>query len=341
VARALGEERWLLRSEIGRQSALTMLGRIGELSHTWDDMVTRGEALNDPETLLEALANAAELSMLTCEFERSRDYRERELVEAERLGTTFLTAAATANLAQVAVYRGDWQEGRHWAERALELFSSIGSDWGSVFAFTQLGIVALREGAWEEASTRFEKLIAIARTMGDLQGLRYGNQALAELDLLQGHPEEAIVRLEPLLDRPGFKEHDVTFLLPTLAWAHLELGDVERAQQVVTDAIERLENEGNRREMPDALRIKGIVLSRQGRWDEAEKAFEEAVSLAKGMPEPYAEARALYERGLMLRSSGRDGSMGAVPERHLQDALAIFRRLGAQKDVERTEQALG
>ena len=55
---------------------------------------------------------------------------------------------------------------------------------------------------------------------------------LAEHDLRAGRPAEAQARLAPLLDRPGLEELDVTRLLPHLAWAHLELGDVTTAVAV-------------------------------------------------------------------------------------------------------------
>jgi hypothetical protein len=62
----------------------------------------------------------------------------------------------------------------------------------------------------------------------------------------------------------------------------------------------------------------------------------EAVSLAATLPYPYAHARGLYEWG---RLCIRRGSLGEA-QGHLEEALAVFRRIGAQPFVERTEQAL-
>jgi tetratricopeptide (TPR) repeat protein len=72
------------------------------------------------------------------------------------------------------------------------------------------------------------------------------------------------------------------------------------------------------------------------RWVQVDTVFEEAVSLARSMPYPYAEARALFEWGKALDEKGE-------PEKareRLQDALAIFHRLGAKPYIELTEQAL-
>ena len=54
------------------------------------------------------------------------------------------------------------------------------------------------------------------------------------------------------------------------------------------------------------------------------------------MPYPYGEARLLHVYGQMHVARGEPGPAHA----RLEAALAIFRRLGALKDVERVEQAL-
>ena len=69
-------------------------------------------------------------------------------------------------------------------------------------------------------------------------------------------------------------------------------------------------------------RVLGMVRTRQDRTDEAAESFREGLMLARSLPYPYAEARILAEMGM------------------LEEALAIFQRLGAIKDRERTEEAL-
>jgi hypothetical protein len=84
------------------------------------------------------------------------------------------------------------------------------------------------------------------------------------------------------------------------------------------------------------LWLQGLVASRQGRWEDAITAVEEGLSLARSMPFPYMEARTLQVYGLMHRQKGEP-----KPARErLEAALALFRRLGAHKDVEQTEQLL-
>lgn len=72
----------------------------------------------------------------------------------------------------------------------------------------------------------------------------------------------------------------------------------------------------------DALRVQGMVLLNQEQREEADRVFQEGLDVARSLPYPYAEARILEQMG------------------KTEEALAIFRRLGAEKDSERIEAAL-
>jgi tetratricopeptide (TPR) repeat protein len=121
-----------------------------------------------------------------------------------------------------------------------------------------------------------------------------------------------------------------------LAWTYLELGRVAEAEALVGEALRQARQHRWPTDRVDALRIHGMVLARQGRWDEMGCVLEEAATLAHPMPYPYGEARVLYEHG---RLQAQQGQVLQARER-LQEALAIFERLGAQPYVAWTSQAL-
>lgn len=76
--------------------------------------------------------------------------------------------------------------------------------------------------------------------------------------------------------------------------------------------------------------------SRAERHEEARSAFEEALALARQLPYPYAEARLLT--ALSSVEDKEEDAAGA--RKHQEEALAIFRRLGAKKGVEHAEMLL-
>ncbi len=156
---------------------------------------------------------------------------------------------------------------------------------------------------------------------------------LAERDILLGEPDSAVARLEPLLHRPHASER---LDLPTLTWAYLEQGDLERAQHAIMKAITQATDWHHRPRMAETLRVQGMIQSRRRQWDEATHTFEEALSIARSMTTPYLVARILYEYGRM--DAAREDDRQA--REHLAESLAIFQRLGARLYMDRTERAL-
>jgi hypothetical protein len=139
-----------------------------------------------------------------------------------------------------------------------------------------------------------------------------------------------------LFDQPDGDEHDYSILLWCQALACLQLGEVDEAEQTVARSVARAREEGSRQVLVDALRVQALVAIRQEAWDEAAQALVEGLELARAMPYPYAEGRLLHVDGQM------QAAQGATDRAHAryQEARAIFRRLGARKEGERTEQML-
>jgi tetratricopeptide (TPR) repeat protein len=154
---------------------------------------------------------------------------------------------------------------------------------------------------------------------------------LAEREILEGHPDAACGRLAPLLDAARQYLWGGPKVQAILAWAHLEMGEVAVANEMVGQVVARMRSQGCRLALADALWVQAMVASRQEQWEDAERTLEEGLVLARSMPYPYAEVRLLRAYGQMHVAKGEP-----VPGRErLEAALAIFRRLGAHKDAER------
>jgi adenylate cyclase len=333
LARALDDEHALVRAEAGRVIALSALGHLGEANAAARALIPRAQAVGNREALRLCVANVAEAAMLAGNFAQSQEYRGRELSLARKLDPQVVAPFTLSNVAQLALFLGDWAAAQRHAERAYKDLLAVGSTSRAVYPLAFLGELALRRGDWPAATRRLEECIASAEQVGDAQILRYAQRLLAEQDVLAGRPTGAVARLEPLLDRPGLEELDVTPLLPTLAWARLALDNAEAAARDAGAGIERASRQGNSLARQDALRVRGMVLGRQGDHAKARALLEEAATLAHSMPYPYAEARALVELGLLDGARG-DSERASLA---LQDALSLFTRLGATWDARQVE----
>ena len=114
------------------------------------------------------------------------------------------------------------------------------------------------------------------------------------------------------------------------------MGDATKAEEVVDLAQTQARLMHNRVDGLEASRVRAKILSMQGRRDEATAALDEALSQARYMSYPYAEAKLSREYGMLYL---REGEPAKARER-LRAALDVFRRLGAKKDAEQTGQML-
>jgi tetratricopeptide (TPR) repeat protein len=336
LARALEDDRTLTYAQGRRGLALQKLGRLREALPVCEETIRLAERGGDRENLARALGNVASCYAYMGEFDGSGQYRERALTVAEQYGDRTQLAFWTAMRGKVAILRGHWREARADVARARAVIREMGTSWIAAYPLIHQGELSLREGAWDEASQYLDEALRLLAHGQDLQARRFVQRVLAERDVLEGCPDAALARLAPLLDRPGLEEVDVTELLPLVAWAHLERGDVMQARAVVAQALKRAQAQHCGRVVPDGLWVQAMVAIRQEQWAEAVRALEEGLALAQSMPYPYAEGRLLHVYGEM---HAQKGEPGPARER-LEAALAIFRRLGARKDAEGVEQAL-
>jgi predicted ATPase/DNA-binding XRE family transcriptional regulator len=336
LARELGDERILAEAEDRRGLALLMIGRVEEALEALQAARRAAEAVGALDSLRRALNNMAGLHRDRGDFDAARSYNRLALAVAERQGDPAQIATLTAYRGELAFLTGDWEVAREDCERALSLSRQIGSSWASAWPLLQLGHLCLATGAWETAAGHLQEQ-AVATHAGQVLWVRrIASRLLAECDLLLGSPEAARARLLPLLDRPGQEEWHVTALLPLLAWADLELGDLPEAQDTLAQALRRAQAGNHRLALAEVLRVKALLALRRGQQAAAERALEEGLALVRPMPHPYAEGRFLHLYGLLLAQKGEPGQA----REHLRTALAIFQQLGAGKDSERAQQDL-
>ena len=79
-----------------------------------------------------------------------------------------------------------------------------------------------------------------------------------------------------------------------------------------------------------------MVEMRRRNDDAARRVFEEGLHRARAMPFPYGEARLLLTSGLLDQQCGHEVQACEA----LEEALGIFQRLGASKDVEQVRMAM-
>ncbi len=296
------------------------MGRNDEAIALLEEAIPLLERVGDLDRLGIALANQGEAHRVRGDLSAARDFNERGLEVSTRGGNPSQVAFTLVNLAEIELSLGQWEQSRGHLERADEVLATLPSENSAApYIPLQHGHVLMAQGKWDEADIVLHQGLAAAAQSGDRQALEFGQIALAELEVLRGEPAGAIARLAPLAGREGSYRVQIETIL---ARALLDAGQVVRAEAVIREPVDRARTQGDRLGLADALRVQGMVLRRQGREEEAAPILAEGLGLARELPYPYAEARILEQMG------------------QVEEALAIFRRLGAQKDVERLERGV-
>jgi tetratricopeptide (TPR) repeat protein len=336
LARDAGDESLLCQIQMRRGNALRMLGRLSEATQTLEDVIRVAEAIGDPRILAQALENVSVVYLLQGEFARSTQYVERALALVAQLSDPLATELLLLRRGLNAYASGDWQQAHEDYQQAHEMSHQLGASWVSPYVALGPGQLRLARGELAAGSVLLDEAAALAEQAGDLQALRWAQTTLAERDLLAEQPAAAHARLVPLLDHPGQQEALVTYLLPYLAWAALELGREDEAAARLQECLARATREHIRLAQVDTLRVQALLMIRRGEFAEAEQSVDEGLRVSRELPYPYAEAKLLYIAGLVTRAQG---DVERARDR-LQGARDALQSLGEGLYLPLVEQAL-
>jgi tetratricopeptide (TPR) repeat protein len=328
-----GDPRLLAEAENRRGTALQFLDRQEEAITACEKAARLAEAAGDLSTCASALNNVAVSYYALGRFREALPWRERALEVAERVGEPAQIAFQRTGVSFVLFMLGRWTEARALAERGVQEVRALEPSWYTPYPLFDLGMIYLAQGDRERGIAHIEEALALAERNGDLQALMFLFMR-AEQHILDGEPEVAIARLEPLVERiaASIGPDDSS----VLAWAYLETGDEAKAAEILTRSRTQAEESGNRARLVADELISGLLATRQRRWEDAARDFDEALALARQMGVPYMELRVLYGMGLMDAAKGETKQA----REHLERALAICQSLGARQYGVLCERAL-
>jgi predicted ATPase/transcriptional regulator with XRE-family HTH domain len=234
-------------------------------------------------------------------------------------------------------HKGDWAAARHWFEQAQRHYAHSSREVTRAYAPIGPGLIGAATGDLEEGVRYLQEAISICQDEGVPFILHRVQREMAEVELLLGRTAEARMRLQPLVETPGFEAYnDVTPLLPLLAWACIELGDDSQAEALLERAAPQAEAQRHYLALLDVLRVRGLLCIQQQRWQEGQEVLNQALTLARGMPHPYAEAKVLYASGCLEAARGDP----ARARQLFTAGLAICTRLGERLYAERIEREM-
>jgi DNA-binding CsgD family transcriptional regulator len=242
-------------------------------------------------------------------------------------------------LARVEWRLGDWRGARGHVDQAEELARHLDLDTIRAFALTKQVSFDAHLGDVDAARERAAEGLAVAAESGAVWTETSIREALGLLALSRGDAVEARRQLEPMAERTwaaGIREPTNLREMPYAVEALVAVGETERAAELLV----AFEGEARRLDRASGLalagRCRGLLATGDGDFEDAQRAFEEALLQHRRFEEPFELARTLLSFGSVQRRAKQRGHAREL----LGRALAIFEELGARLWAQRTRAEL-
>jgi DNA-binding CsgD family transcriptional regulator len=261
------------------------------------------------------------------------DGARTKLEQAERAAVDEGDESSLANIllnrAALETWAGRWSEATEVTGRMNDAFEQLGTEPSAigpwlVFVDAHAGRLEPVQAVAARGRPREPVVAAILDRCLGLAELAAGDHETADR-----HASAALA----LFDRVGFREPAIWRVDGDAIEAAVGVGDLERAEALTA----RFEERAARSRIPWSLavsaRCRGLVLAARGELEEATGALTRALAEHERSPVPCERGRTLLVQGQVLRRLKRKREARTT----LEEALALFRQLGAEAWQRRAE----
>jgi tetratricopeptide (TPR) repeat protein len=271
----------------------------------------------------------------------ARKWGEKALPEATKFGIPTIELFLRRPLALIYALSGEVAKAEEscQAVETIQDKDSVAGTWGGCpFEDTAgIGFHRLRQGEWDKAREYLEGAIAVHKDRNNLAAVDACCLTLGSLNLELGdYPKakEHLLKSLKICHKGGNLVFEL-WVLPVLAELYLKMGQPEKAAEYVDKGFELMKPDRNWYGLPAPMYLaRGMLATARKDWDTATESFDKAIQINRQYQLPWDEAKTLYERGLMYLSRGRKVDRDKA-HKDLDEALAIFQKVGAKKDVEK------
>jgi DNA-binding NtrC family response regulator/tetratricopeptide (TPR) repeat protein len=334
---AAGDRRHLALVHSLSSISLAQLGRYEEAMAALRQAERLASVVQANDVLATVCGNQANVMMLEHRYEQALALAERSVSLHEAHGTGHGLAVALATLGQICVRLGDLARAEDALHRALDVRSPIQFHETTGAVFDTLAQIHLIRGRYEVASEFLGRA-------SDAYGA-YGRETShwyewsvrvlgARLALRQGAYADALTRADEILaaGAPPFDSLQATLIA---AEALIAANRLPEAEQRLASAAESLDPRVAPATWGEYLRLRGALHAAGTGHAEAYHDFAQSAALLELLGERYEAALSHLALGRLVARSGAR----SVAERHLDQALAAFKQLGAERDLADIEEA--
>jgi tetratricopeptide (TPR) repeat protein/KaiC/GvpD/RAD55 family RecA-like ATPase len=278
--------------------------------------------------------------------QKALETRQKGFELGKRIGETTSTSWTGRALAMNYYSMGELQKAKALLEELLALSRRTKNIVGLAQALGLIGHVYHYLGEYDQAIQFLREAYQIAIGTKEYQTIAEIDALLGELLMAMEEYSEAEKYLNEgntIFEKAGDTIFQVLFTLPLLARLHLMRGETEKTRKLIEKTEEYTAKGKVRLGMWAAEVLKGMLFKEQRNWEESIQHFEKGLVESKSLNAEkwYAHDQAdfLYEYGSMHV----ERNMGDDKEKALNllyQALKIYQKMGAKKDIEKVEARL-
>jgi hydrogenase-4 transcriptional activator len=328
---AAGDRRHLALVHSLSSISLAQLGRYEEAMSALRHAERLAAAVQANDVLATVFGNQANVMMLEHRYEQALALAERSTSLHETHGSGHGLAVALATLGQICVRLGDLVRAEEVLHRALDVRSPIQFHETTGAVFDTLAQIHLIRGRYEVASEFLGRASEAYGAYGrqTSQWYEWSVRVLgARLALRQGALDDAVARADEILaaGAPPFDALQATLIA---AEALTIAGRLSDAEQRLAAAAEVLDPRVAPATWGEFLRLRGALHAKNGGAADAYHDFAQSATLLDLLGERHQAALSDLALGRLVAQTGAR----SVAEPHLDKALAIFKQLGADRDI--------
>jgi tetratricopeptide (TPR) repeat protein len=297
------------------------------------------------ETALRAYNNIA-LGLSTEENEKCLECYEKGLELAKKVGDIYNQSLLGFNLAGMHFNMGNIDQAVIMANETVALDRKTGNKFHLYTSANALGFAYQILGELDKSEQYFKEAQNISKQLDDFQSITGGYDYLGLSHFDKGDyvkAKEFFEKLNQTLEKAGDKFSEAN-ASQYLIWTYIELGETEKAKNLI-DRMYEFALQVKNNDLVAALdALKAMLLRNERKWEESIEQFERSLHefevLKAKRWNPYFFARmALFEhaQAYLERNQGGDREKA---HNLLNQALEIFQKMGAKRDIEQVEARL-
>jgi len=275
------------------------------------------------------------------EYERRLELYEKGFELAEKVGNIFWIPWIGGALAWWYIGMGNMNKAMSFAEESDALNRKAGNLTQLSFSLDRLGFVYQVLGEWDKSEQYYKEASSNSQRLNDFQSIGSSYWYLGWLHFDKGEytkAREFIEKACEVCEKAGAKSYQM-WGSQHLIWTYIELGEIQKANNLIDNLHNYALEVKDKRLIAAADALKAMLLRALKKWKESidyfEKSLQEYEAINARRWNMYFFAKTVlceYARVYLERDQEGDRQKA---NNLLNQALEIFQKLGAKKEIEK------